>query len=157
MTAAAVALVVPAFAPAGGGTGACAEETAGAETGMLGARIVPDFGAAGGDASDGDGTRAAFAWALLAGAVVALLLSMGGEGLGDMARGTGALFKGRVVAPTRVAAAGLVPPGLIEALFVRSPATGADSERSNHQPPTPATAIASRSHGSGLRRRRRAV
>lgn len=115
-------------------------------------------GGAGGETGDG-AVRAAIAGAGVAGvASDGVLAGTGASGLDTTGRTAGAGFERRVSA-LAVPAAILdgAPFGLVAALVATLLSTEAGCERNHHQPPAATIAIASRSHGSGLRRRRRAV
>ncbi|MGH8122114.1 MAG: hypothetical protein ACREPT_05025, partial [Rudaea sp.] len=124
--------------------------------------VAAMFGA---DASGGGATGGAAWCAALAAVAVAGASGGAPAGAGDMGLDTigseaGGGCKRRASAMAWVVLAAILAgaaAGLVAALVAILPSTGADCECNHHQPPTAAIAIARRSHGRGLRRRRRAV
>ena len=113
-------------------------------------------GGAGGEMGGG-AVRAAFVGAAVA-ASDGVLVGTGDTGLDTAGRAAAAGFERRASAAA-VSATILdgAPFGPVATLVAILPATEAGCERDHHQPPAATIAIASRSHGNGLRRRRRAV
>ncbi len=115
-------------------------------------------------AAFGDGVACGTLRAAVTGAAVAgsagdgVLAGAGDTGLDTTGRAAGAGFERRVSALAVTAAiADGATFGLVAAFVATLPSTEAGCDRNHHQPPAAAIAIASRSHGSGVRRRRRAV